>query len=241
MEHPHEDAGFAVLHGPLHINPPNPVGQLSIGIKPDVLMQNGALNAALRIQYFNPNISAKSRLKDYLCSTAPELLDAANMIAGVEGQCGRQMVRIIWEQTPDEANRVALSSTERDRFDIPRPHLFWRKTEQDYRTAKVAFELLGKHLYRSGIGLLRAERYLIEMGGYPENSEIGGNHHIGGTRISETPQEGVVNPNLRVHGMSNCYAAGSSVFVRGGHANPTYTIVQLSLRLAKHLSTQING
>jgi len=46
---------------------------------------------------------------------------------------------------------------------------------------------------------------------------------------------GVVNPDLRVHGVANLYVAGSSVFPSGGYVPPTLTIVALALRLADHL------
>ena len=57
--------------------------------------------------------------------------------------------------------------------------------------------------------------------------------------MSRSPADGVVDADLRIHGMANGYVAGSSVFVRGGHTNPTYTIVQLSLRLADHLAARL--
>ena len=46
----------------------------------------------------------------------------------------------------------------------------------------------------------------------------------------------VVDKNLKVHGSKNLFIAGSSVFPTGGHANPTLTIVELSLRLGNYLS-----
>lgn len=60
-------------------------------------------------------------------------------------------------------------------------------------------------------------------------------HHMGTTRMSANPNEGVVDPNLKAHGVSNLYVAGSSVFPTGGISNPTFTIVALSLRLASHI------
>jgi choline dehydrogenase-like flavoprotein len=42
-----------------------------------------------------------------------------------------------------------------------------------------------------------------------------------------------------VHGLSNLFVAGSSLFPTGGFANPTLTIVALALRLADHLKTQL--
>jgi choline dehydrogenase-like flavoprotein len=49
------------------------------------------------------------------------------------------------------------------------------------------------------------------------------------------PEHGVVDENSRVHGTSNLFVAGSSVFPSGGYANPTLTIVALTLRLGDHL------
>ena len=51
--------------------------------------------------------------------------------------------------------------------------------------------------------------------------------------------DSVVNSDLKVHKLNNLFVAGSSVFPTGGHANPTLTIVQLSLRLSDFLSYQI--
>jgi choline dehydrogenase-like flavoprotein len=55
--------------------------------------------------------------------------------------------------------------------------------------------------------------------------------------MSNKENVGVVDENLKVKNISNLYVIGSSVFPTGGHFNPTFTIVQLSLRLVRHLTT----
>ena len=64
---------------------------------------------------------------------------------------------------------------------------------------------------------------------------IAGWHHLGGTIMGTSYKDSVVNKNLNVHDCKNLFITGSSVFPSGGHANPTFTIVQLSLRLSEYL------
>ena len=66
-----------------------------------------------------------------------------------------------------------------------------------------------------------------------------GLHHMGTTRMSANPAEGVVDPHCQVHGVSNLYVAGSSVFPTVGMANPTFTIVALALRMAEHIAARL--
>ena len=58
---------------------------------------------------------------------------------------------------------------------------------------------------------------------------------MGTTRMSDDPKTGVVDRNVKVHSLDNLYIGGSSVFSTSGHANPTYSITQLALRLGDHL------
>ena len=69
--------------------------------------------------------------------------------------------------------------------------------------------------------------------------EVGGKHHMGTTRMADDPGRGVVDRDCRVHGLENLYIGGSSVFPTSGQANPTYTIVQLALRLGDHLGRKL--
>jgi choline dehydrogenase-like flavoprotein len=53
--------------------------------------------------------------------------------------------------------------------------------------------------------------------------------------MHQDPKRGVVDANCRVHGVGNLYVAGAAVYPTSGSANPTLTLVALSLRLADHL------
>ena len=45
--------------------------------------------------------------------------------------------------------------------------------------------------------------------------------------------------DLRVHSVENVYLAGASVFPTSGCANPTFTIVAMSIRLADHIAREV--
>ena len=130
------------------------------------------------------------------------------------------------ELAPVPSNRVTLSA-ERDRLGRPLPSVHWRWDELSRRSVHGAARILAASLARAGLGRL-------EMPGGdppPLPNALGINHHIGATRIHTDPKQGVVDANCKVHGVSNLFIAGSSVFPTGGYANPTLTIIALAIRL----------
>lgn len=77
-------------------------------------------------------------------------------------------------------------------------------------------------------------RLLINNGAIIRNIS-GGGHIMGTTRMGASPNDSVVDADCRVHGYRNLFIAGSSVFPKVGHANPTLTIMALSARLGDRL------
>jgi choline dehydrogenase-like flavoprotein len=59
--------------------------------------------------------------------------------------------------------------------------------------------------------------------------------------MGNNPQTSVVDKDLRVHGTTNLFVAGSAVFVTSGCSGPTLTLTALSLRLADHLRGQLSA
>jgi len=99
--------------------------------------------------------------------------------------------------------------------------------------------LLAAEFGRTGLGRIRLfddqpERIWDELLSF-------GYHHMGTTRASSDARAGVVDANLKVHGIANLYIGGSSVFVTGGHVPPTLTIVALAIRMAEHLKAEAGG
>lgn len=179
----------------------------------------------------------KQLIVDLAC-TAPA---AAHWLARQMGErivCGTR-VSVAWEQAPEFSNHVALSADDRDFAGVPRPELHWRKGDFERRTLVEGFKMMGAALIDRRIGRLRAEDWLRDGADYPDDDMIAGYHHMGGTRMSTDPAKGVVNADCRVHGMSNLYVAGSSIFTTGGYANPTTTIVAFAHRLGDHLAQQM--
>ncbi len=62
-----------------------------------------------------------------------------------------------------------------------------------------------------------------------------GDHASGSCRMGRTPEEGVVDENLRVFGTENAYVCSNAVMPSLGAVNPTLTLTALSIRLADHL------
>lgn len=154
----------------------------------------------------------------------------------------------IWTQAeqpllPD--TRIVLNK-EKDPFGLYRITMDWQLDDHYYQTLREATIALGGVLAEQGVGRIRLRNWLLEPNPVlPTRAEkvgdIGSRHHMGTTRMASDPKMGVVDADCRVHGLSNLYIGGSSVFPTGGYANPTYTIVQMTLRLADHLDETLRA
>ncbi|MBA3526445.1 MAG: GMC family oxidoreductase [Pseudomonadota bacterium] len=163
-------------------------------------------------------------------------------VARARAKAGMTSVYLITrgEQAPNPESRVLLSD-ERDALGNRRANLAWRLSEIDKHSQRVLVRTFDAELRRLGKGSATPSEWLADSDPqWPIDLTVGNHplanyHQMGGTRMSDDPRHGVVDSNCRVHGYDNLYMAGSSVFPTGGWANPTLTIIALSLRLADHL------
>lgn len=140
------------------------------------------------------------------------------------------------EHAPDRDSRVVLDESSVDDFGMPRLEARIKFSEIDHRTVTTFVTLFKERLEKSGLGTFHLTDDEKEFLAHPERQEFNSNsHNIGTTRMSESPEKGVVDVNCKIHGVDNLYIAGSSVFPTSGHANPTLMIIALALRLADHL------
>jgi len=227
MEHPHFDIGDAII----------PTGWKNrfLSLTEQKQRELGILNCGIRFEGIKRDSGLKQMIKDVACyapDTGKKLFDMMDR----QLICGAK-IRAAWEQAPFEQNKISLSNDEIDIFGIPRPILHYKKTNFDKNTVFQTIKQIAYYGNQLSYGRIKLFDYVSSLGNYPENDELAGYHHMGGTRMSKSPNEGVVDSNLKVHGINNLFIAGSSVFPSGGHANPTLTIVQLSLRLSEHIKT----
>lgn len=191
--------------------------------------------AHLHVEAQTWNNEKSRRLGRELMCFAPGLFEGLVGMTGRDLVCGSRVV-MEWEQLPRAENRIELGR-DADPFGVPRVRLHWSKSAAERKCAVVASRLFGEALIHLDAGRLKLSDWLVEAEGWPSHYAGVASHHLGGTRMSSDPTTGVVDGNCKVWGMANLYVGGSSVFPTGGHANPTYTIVQLALRLGDHLAS----
>jgi choline dehydrogenase-like flavoprotein len=173
-------------------------------------------------------IESETKLDDLgkaaLAATAAALgVEAVNAVAfSLGGGC---------EVTPDPDRRFTLDGG-RDALGMPKLKLHMRIADSDFAHFRETLKETGRQLLASRTGMLRLN--LKERGQWLSELDWG-NHHMGTTRAHTDPRKGVVDANLQVHGVSNLFVVGNSVYPTYGAVNPTLSLVALALRLADHL------
>lgn len=139
------------------------------------------------------------------------------------------------EQSPNPDNRVTLLD-EKDELGCPKLKAHFEWPEGDLESMLKAQKIMGEQLEATGLG--RFEPNIKD--GKPEIGALGLHHIIGTTRMGDDPKTSVVDSNCKVHSLDNLYIASSSVFTTSGYANPTLTILALSIRVADEVKGKFN-
>lgn len=146
-------------------------------------------------------------------------------------------LRVHCEQEPLSSGSITLTEN-RDAVGLLHAQVDWRVSEMEWKTIRRFAEHAKAALAKLG-GAPQSEITLqteLERADGFKNITFDNSHYdIGGTRMSESAANGVVDTNLRLHAMQNVYVCSASVFPTGGFSNPTHTLLALAIRLADHL------
>jgi choline dehydrogenase-like flavoprotein len=134
---------------------------------------------------------------------------------------------IVGEDMPQETNRVTLNPEVKDAFGLPVPNVHFDDHPNDRAMREHAYGR-GEALYRA-VGATRT----FPTPPYPST------HNLGTNRMSESPDDGVVNRWGQTHDVANLFISDGSVFTSGAAENPTLTIVALAIRQADHIATEL--
>ena len=152
--------------------------------------------------------------------------DFTELMDGYERTAG---MWIVGEDMPQESNRITLHDEVEDANGLPVPNVHFDDHPNDMA--------MRTHGYAA------ADRIYSSVGAssvhhtppYPST------HNLGTCRMSERPEDGVVDRWGRAHDVPNLFVSDGSVMTTGGAANPTLTIVALAMRQADHIADELKA
>lgn len=140
---------------------------------------------------------------------------------------------VMAEQEPTQDSYISLSN-EKDRFGREKALINWHVTNKTAQSIKNIANYFEEYLSSSGQGIIE---YSTDINSITNDLLSDVNHFMGGTRMSDSVETGVVDENLMVWNINNLFISSTSVFPTGSHSNPTLTLLALTKRLAFHLKT----
>ncbi|HEY4109835.1 GMC family oxidoreductase [Puia sp.] len=144
---------------------------------------------------------------------------------------------MMMEQEPSTDSYIELGD-KKDQFGLTKVNLNWQISFNTWRSVVFLSNAAKKEIERAGFGKVQLYEHIEEKEPSWNKYLSDVNHHMGGTRMSASPDLGIVDPELRVWGFDNLYICSTAVFPTGSHSNPTLTLLALAQRLADKLSKQ---
>ncbi len=147
----------------------------------------------------------------------------------------RYLLHYHGEHLPHWESRVELAD-DRDALGMRRIRTHIHFSDADYESVRTAIAAIDEHLRRHGAGSVEWLTDDVEGAVREFLAGHAGYHQAGTTRMSRTPDGGVVDADLQVHGVRALYVASTSVLPTSSQANPTLVGIALGVRLAERLA-----
>lgn len=234
--------------------------QPSMRLRPDALLRDGAYNIQGFISFDGSVSQQLVYLKQFLqAAVRDRKLRSVREVVMNAGASMRYLVPIMWryavdhrvfvpsdakiklhvhsEQGVNDASRIRIDPSVRDRFGLPRVVLDWR-LRGDEQASLLNFATRAKEsLGGAAAARVTIDPRLVAMDAAFMNEPTikDSYHHSGGAIMGANDSEGVVDRDLRVFGTENLYVAGSAAFRTLGNANTTLTALALTTRLVDRL------
>jgi choline dehydrogenase-like flavoprotein len=141
------------------------------------------------------------------------------------------LLRVHCEQEPLSESNITLADT-RDSLGLLRTRLDWRISNFELDTIRTFTYIAQQAL--DGIVDVIPNPALAHGRDFIAHCDDG-LHHMGGMRMAASEADGIVDPNLRLHGTRNVHICSAAVYPTSGYSNPTHTLLALAMRLAVHL------
>ena len=136
---------------------------------------------------------------------------------------------IVGEDMPQESNRITLNTEVKDQHGLPVPNVNFDDHPNDVAMRNHGYARAD--LLYEAVGALSVHH----TPPYPST------HNLGTCRMSERPEDGVVDRWGKAHDVPNLFVSDGSVMTTGAAANPTLTIVALATRQADHILSEMNA
>jgi len=145
------------------------------------------------------------------------------------------------EQIPLQESQISLDCSKRDNAGVPATSLHWKVDGNEINVMANYCKNLNINLQQAGLAQLEIDPELLALNPSILNKCRDSSHQCGGLRMATSKEKGVVNKDLQIFGTTNMYVTGAAVFPTSSFANSTFTAMALSLRLANHVSNQMDG
>ena len=186
----------------------------------EFIKNNNLLNFKSLFENYNEEID-KENIKELKSLVGDNSLFSSNNIYSLN---------TAFEQTPCYTSDITLIE-EKDPLGLYKVNLNFDINKKDLEIFNKTYQLIGSQIGFSKLGFFHYNDVRESI----KDQILGSSHHTGSCRIITKNYGGSVDENLRVYGTNNMYIASSAVFPSPSHANPTFTIIALSIRLAELL------